>query len=342
MKLSFAWQPLRPPVEGECPAWIRSAAAVGAAIMCLGGFGQVLLGWDEGIGLFAPLFASVLLFGLPHGAIDHLVALGLAGRDLRLRALLIVVGSYLLLVALFLVFWQITPVMAAIGFLCMTIYHCGRSDLAFDTVCGRDKKILSDTWLRFTHSALRGLIPIGLPFIAFPVEAGEFLQACGALFKAGFPDVGILSGLFGFTLLLFVVLEGALLLRAGPGKARIAIETCVLIGFFLTVPPLLAIGWYFCLWHGLRHVLRLCRYEDASVRTEIHSGPGRLGTFFQRALPFTLLAIGLLLGMAVLLPTGGGTLGWVALYLVFISSLTFPHVVLVEWMDRRENERGEP
>jgi len=107
-------------------------------------------------------------------------------------------------------FWQITPFMAAIGFLCMTIYHWGRSDLAFDTVCGRDKKILSDPWLRFTHSALRGLIPIGLPFIAFPVEAGEFLQACGAL------------------------------------------------------------------------------------------------------------------------------------YLVFISSLTFPHVVLVEWMDRRENEREEP
>lgn len=336
MKPNFAWQPIRPPEVPGSPPWIRLVAVVGGGVMFVGGLGQVLLEWDQGLGLLVPLFASVLLFGLPHGAIDHLVALGLARCQLRPRPLLVVVTTYLLLTLFFLLFWRITPLLAALAFLCMTIYHWGRADTAFELSCRGNDSPLLDSRLRRTHSALRGLIPIGLPFLAFPDQTEGFLATCADLFNASLPALGPLYVIVGFTLPLLIILEISLLLRANSGRSRLAFETALLIVFFLIVPPLLAIGWYFCFWHGLRHVLRLCGYRVAGGKAPSIPRPAQLALFYRRALPLTLVSIGLLLALAWLVPTSGSAMEWVALYLVFISALTFPHIILVEWMDRRE------
>jgi beta-carotene 15,15'-dioxygenase len=336
MKWSFAWQPLRPPDGPGSPPWIPLAAVVGGGIMFSGGLGQVLLGWDKGLGLFLPLFASVLLFGLPHGAIDHLVALGLARCHLHLRSLLVVVSVYLLLTLLFLLLWRIAPTLAALAFLCMTIYHWGRADTAFELSSRRNDTPLLDFRLRRTHSALRGLIPIGLPFLAFPGETEVFLGTCAELFGASLPTLSPLYPIIGFALTLLVVLEMGLLRLARSGRRRLALETGLLIVFFLLVPPLLAIGWYFCFWHGLRHILRLCRYRTEDSQSPKNPFPAQLALFYRRGLPLTFASIGLLLVLAWLVPMSGSALEWVALYLVFISALTFPHIILVEWMDRQE------
>lgn len=189
--------------------------------------------------------------------------------------------------------------------------------------------------LRWIHTALRGSIPIGLPLLAFPGQSADFLRSCLSLFMEAPVLPGFIKGwIAGFLLTLFI-LELLLLLRAErTGESlHLTVETVLLLALFTTVPPLAAIGWYFCLWHGLRHVLRLCRYSPDGSNGARTSAPIRL--FLYRALPFTLLSLLFLALAGLALPTAGEPARWIALYLVLISTLTFPHIILVEWMDLR-------
>lgn len=340
MSTPFAWCPLTPPAGSSRVRWIETAARLGMLGAIGGGILQVSLGWIEGAALFLPLIASALLFGLPHGAVDHLVVMGLAGLKLRPRALAAVCGVYLLLAALFASLWVFTPSLAVVAFLLMTIYHWGWADTAYEMTCRSPVSLGKSPGLRLVHSALRGLIPIGLPFVSFPQETAAFVQSCTAIFADAAPPTGSWRNVIAAALVLLFCAELAFLLRqrGTNGRGRMFFETLVLIGFFSLVPPLVAIGWYFCLWHGLRHVLRLCRYADRSG--EGMPSPRALLLFFRRALPFTLASVGLLLLAALFLPVSGNLSDWIALYLVLISALTFPHVLLVMWMDHREWESG--
>ncbi len=301
-----------------------------------GGLLQVVTGFTHGWLLYLPLVLSALLFGLPHGAIDHLVALGLAGKSLTLPALLCICGLYLLLAMLYAALWWLAPGFALLGYLLMTLYHWGKADTVFELILRPDGALAGNRLLLWTHTAVRGLLPIGLPLAAFPEASAAFLQSCLAFFMDPSTPIEIPGGLIALSLCALLLLEGGLLLRSPKPEGRIALllETISLIALFTLVPPLAAIGWYFCLWHGLRHVLRLCRYSAEEKPSAKPMESMRL--FFYRALPFTLLSL-MFLGLAgVLLPTGGDPARWVALYLVLIAALTFPHIVLVEWMDRRE------
>ena len=336
MKPFFAWKPLAPPQETAMPEWIQRAALVGVILALSGGLIQSGLGLDQGGALIFPLAVSALLFGLPHGAIDHLVALGLAGRTLQPGNVLLVAGIYLLLALLYGGLWLIAPGLALLGFLAMTFYHWGKADTVFELLRCPGGALAKDRRLRWIHTAVRGGIPMGMPLLAFPEASAAFLQSCLALFIQNPASPELWRPWIAGALFSLITLECLLLFRAkkDSGCWHIIIETLLLLALFTWVPPLAAIGWYFCLWHGLRHVLRLARYR---------SGPGNgltklraLRLFFYRAIPFTLLSLLFLALAGLALPVAGEPTRWIALYLVLISALTFPHIILVEWMDREE------
>lgn len=343
MKSLFAWQALPPPAYGSEPAWIHRAALIGALIALTGGLLQLALGLGEGWQAFLPLAVSALLFGLPHGAIDHLVALGLAGRQLKPGNLLLVTGIYALLALLYGGLWLIAPGAALLGFLIMTIYHWGKADTAFDSVRFPDGALPRSPFFRVVHTTLRGGLPIGLPLLVFPEPSVDFLRSCLQLFvDHGVPAVQLWRPWLGGALTLLLALELFLLWRhrSMSGSRYLLMETGLLLALFICLPPLAAIGWYFCLWHGLRHVLRLTRYGGGASTSQ--TCLNALGFFYYRALPFTLVSL-LFLGLLGLgLPASETPMQWVALYLVLISTLTFPHIILVEWMDqnRRRRERA--
>ncbi|MEF8853917.1 MAG: Brp/Blh family beta-carotene 15,15'-dioxygenase, partial [Haloarculaceae archaeon] len=78
---------------------------------------------------YAPLVASVVIFGLPHGAAD-LVALprALYGRVTG-HGLVIVGGLYLVLGGGFALLWLVAPVPSAVLFLGLTWGHWGQGDV---------------------------------------------------------------------------------------------------------------------------------------------------------------------------------------------------------------------
>jgi Brp/Blh family beta-carotene 15,15'-monooxygenase len=108
----------------------------------------------------------------------------------------------------------------------------------------------------------------------------------------------------------------------------------LLWALFLTVPPILAVGVYFCVWHSLRHVLRFSAIDERGARTTA----GRLLSAFAReAAPLTALALVFLVPFGLLAPASPSNASeFTGLYLVFVAVLTLPHVAVVTWMDHRE------
>lgn len=339
MKTFFLWAPLAPPQpdRSHSPALARWADK--AAVLFLGaGLVQVLFGFDEGWAQFIPMALGLLLFGLPHGAIDHLVALGLAEKPLRPAALSSVLFLYSTVVITVLACWLFFPSAAAIGFLIMTIYHWGNADLAFERYGLRGALESRGHLANGVHLILRGLIPIGLPFVFFPSEAFQFLNACVHLFAPNheIPTSHGRSFVSAVFLLFFVSDLGLHLSRWRSSLARrIVVENFALVAFFYFVPPLIAVGWYFAGWHGLRHLLRLSRYE--SPEKPIVAPSRGISRLCCQAIPFTLASILILAGLYIWMSDRvAGAFETTALYLVLVSALTLPHLLVVEWMDIQE------
>ncbi|MFB6361271.1 MAG: Brp/Blh family beta-carotene 15,15'-dioxygenase [Halobacteriales archaeon] len=314
------------------PAWV-----VCASLIVLSGLSNAA-GFTPGpIVRYGPLALSLVLLGLPHGAVDHLVPARLA--DTSLAVSLSLVGlCYLLLGGLYAVLWLLAPVPAALLFVALTWFHWGQGEIhALIAFVGTDH--LRSRALRSATLVTRGGIPMLLPLLAFPERYRAVVDAWVGLFGAELAtgwlfavDTRLLLGGGFLAITLLTLNAGYRAAGAAHGWRVDAVETALLWAFFLTVPPLIAVGVYFCLLHSLRHVLRLSGINDppTSSRTLFTS-------FARDAAPLTAVSIVLLAGFGILVPATPTTLpGIVALYLVFVAVVTLPHVVVVSWMDHRE------
>ncbi|MEM7790587.1 MAG: Brp/Blh family beta-carotene 15,15'-dioxygenase [Verrucomicrobiota bacterium] len=333
MKNFFKWCPLKPPCdEQEVDLKIANLVGLCAALV---GFLMIALGLGTGPWVYLPLALSAFLFGLPHGAIDHLVLIGLADKTMGFWGLVTVCSIYLALVIAVLFLWWVSPLVGLTQFLLITIYHWGKSDLAFERFVRRpNSEISTSSAFRLPHLLFRGSIPVCIPFLSFPKETEAFIISCTSSFGYSFELSPSLR--FGILAYLIILLIGELLFLKRNSKVRSKrlLEDIGLLFFFWLVTPILAIGLYFSFWHGFRHVLRLIRYEsnDDSL-PDTRKG---LKRFYAQALPFTLASLLIVAAVGLLLPQADRLDQLPGIYLVVISCLTVPHFFVVEWMDIRE------
>ncbi len=186
-----------------------------------------------------------------------------------------------------------------------------------------------------------------VPLLFFPDAYRGVASAAAGLFGA---DAAALSWAFSpaFRLAVGAALAAvaALFSLGGAGDLAgrrrvllpVALETLLLFAFFAVVPPVLAVGLYFTLWHAPRHVARLVLLDPAGSRCLGAGRPTRaLGRFAAEATPLTVLALVLLVALHVAVPRAAGDPGsLLALYLVLVSALTLPHAVIVALMDSRQ------
>lgn len=315
------------------PAWLLFAALT---IPFAAGF-EIPAGaeWLE----YAPFAVSLLLFGLPHGAADHLVPGRLTGRGASAGSVLAVVALYLGLGGVYLALWTVAPLACFAFFVALTWFHWGQGDLY------ASREFLGVRGLPVATGILvRGGLPMLVPLLAFPAEyaglGGSLIGLFGDQPPESFsmlshPAPRIVLGL-AFAGLAAVYLARALR-RGGIGSfATEALEVAVLALYFAFVPPVLAVGIYFCLWHSTRHIFRLALLDGPS---EAALGGGEispaLARFARDAAPLTFVALLILVCLYLYLPTSGAA-GLLAGYLVLVSALTLPHVILVSWMDLRQ------
>ena len=292
-----------------------------------------------------PLVASVVLFGLPHGALDHLALARTAGEPATRRHQLAVGVLYLGLGGAYAVAWFLAPTDAAVGFVALTWAHWGQGDV-YPLVALFDGEHPRGRGQRGLTALVRGALPMAVPLVAFPATyervLGWFLAPFGATTTS-------LAWLFTtdarFALAVAVAALSALALANGyraDGASTAWIvdvgETVVLWTFFLVVPPILAVGAYFSGWHALRHVARLVAVDDdAASALAVGDELGALAAFARDAAPLTAGALVVVAALHLAVPVTPNTLPTlVGLYLVAIAVLTLPHTVVVAAMDRTQ------
>jgi Brp/Blh family beta-carotene 15,15'-monooxygenase len=277
----------------------------------------------------ALLVVAVVSTGMPHGAIDHLVAAELYGLDFTWSDQAKFYGGYLALMALYGVFWVVTPVWSLVVFLGMTMYHFGQADLAYWK--------LPPVGARLVYLS-RGLFLIGLPIAAFPAQVDPIFDAIAGVQPSTWPLLAehatvVCAGL---------VLQHGLALglasfrpSVGPwDRGREALNVVVLGTLFGVVHPLVAFSVYFGLWHALGHILELLLFFQRREST-----PDSMLAFYRQAALFTVLPF---VGLGVLywgLQAFSSTEQMIALLFIAIAVMTLPHMIIVERLYRDREER---
>ena len=264
--------------------------------------------------------------------------------------------------------WFVAPPVAFIVFILMTWFHWGQGDLHVEAM--RAVEAVPSRLTRAGMLTVRGALPMIVPLIAFPqVYLVVFRDTTGVIatplvdatpfFESSEVRMLIAGALLFVTVLTFI---GTARGRWASVSGRRAWwgdlgEVLLLAAFFTTVPPVLAVGLYFCLWHSLRHIVRLSVLDpgsrtpakahsfDPTLRSGsiLRSGSTlRFGTALRRfalqSAPITAIALGLLVVLFLVVPQAGLSNGaLLGLYLVLISALTLPHVVVVSVMDARQD-----
>ena len=244
--------------------------------------------------------------------------------------------GYLGLAGLYFCLWLLGPEAAFAGFLLLTVFHWGEGDVRFaELFLGRSRL---SRWGEGLTLALRGGLPIVLPVLTFPETAeslfryaarGLGLEPTALDLTSSWFAVPLAAG-FGLAVVGYVFYA----VRAAPNAAVLSVdlfELGLLAALFSLVPAYLAIGVYFTLWHSPRHLARLLLLDANVARKPL---PKRIRRLAWDVLPLTLVALALLGGLYFVSAARVTTLeGFVALYLVLISSLTLPHTVVVALLD---------
>ncbi|MET4703873.1 Brp/Blh family beta-carotene 15,15'-dioxygenase [Frigoribacterium sp. UYMn621] len=259
----------------------------------------------------AVLGVLVATLGLPHGALDPLIArraglwrtpLGLAGFNLGYFAIvLLVVGV-----------WLLAPAVSLVGFLVVSGIHFGAD------------------WNAGRSVVLRSLTGIGLLTLPAFAHHDEVAGIYRTLAGSGGVVVADVQAALGPVAVTAMLLGAALAVRRRPTES---LEILLAAALALVAPPLVFFALYFCALHSARHL----RHGFAEER-----GGGRLTvliTVVYTVVPIVAVGILTVVFAPQLAPGGPLAEGWI-LRLVFIglAALTVPHMLVIavgEWRGRR-------
>ena len=263
----------------------------------------------------AALGVLVATLGLPHGALDPLIArraglwrtpLGFAGFNL----------GYIAVVALVVGVWLLAPTASLVAFLVVSGIHFGAD------------------WNPGRSVVLRSLGGIGLLTLPAFGHHDEVAGIYRTLAGSGGGVVADVQSWLGPAAIVALLAGAALAARRRPTDAL----EIVLAGILAIVaPPLIFFVLYFCALHSARHLRHGFAEERAGGRLTI------LITLVYTVVP--ILAVGILTAVFARDFAPGGSLaaGWI-IRLVFIglAALTVPHMMVIaatEWGWRRSPGR---
>jgi Brp/Blh family beta-carotene 15,15'-monooxygenase len=246
----------------------------------------------------------LLLVGIPHGGIDHLIH----NPDIRPKGLVFFILRYLLLMLGYGLLWWIVPVVALIAFLGMSAYHFGQSHfLEQGNIENRE--------------GLLYLLKGG--FFLFLILFGDWAMTQEILSSMISLDLSeeFRLGMLGFLLVSSLIVQG---FSAKPFGLTDGLDYLILAPILYFSPLLISFSMYFGFWHSLPSMLA----EYAYLRQiPAFNSPMKFG---KQLLPFSGIS---LLSLAGILITGLEFLESNQLYLLFfvlISLISLPHILYMD------------
>jgi len=276
------------------------------------------LAWQVGLAVFA------LAIGIPHGAVDHLVALPATSKS---KLLLLILGYVAIAVVavLAILHWN------KLGFqlvLAMSAFHFGFGDVAFiaeqDRLAGRLRmKSKTQNMLAITSGSIPVLIPLLNKSTASALREINPLLIDWASNIA--PQLKFLIAFFFVATLVLLITEK---------RRREIIDLIVLAALALIAPPLVAFAVYFGCWHAMRHTARLTLILPKAIAAAEKNNPLRsfLAAVFP-GLPALFGTVVVALAIAVL-DTSNIDASYLWYLLVVVWALTVPHMMVTTKIDQ--------
>lgn len=277
------------------------------------------LGWQVGLAVFA------LAIGIPHGAVDHLVALPATSKP-KLAILIAGYVAIAILAVLAILHWN------KLGFqlvLAMSAFHFGFGEASFiaeqDRLTGRRRMKLK-TQNMFAISS--GVIPVLIPLLK--ESTASALREINPLLIDWASDVApqlkFLVALFFAATLVLLITEKRL---------REVLDLIVLATLALIAPPLVAFAVYFGCWHAMRHTARLTLILPKAKSAAAEDNPRR--SFIAAVIPglpalFGTVVVALVIA---LLDSTNIDASYLWYLLVVVWALTVPHMLVTSKIDRK-------
>jgi beta-carotene 15,15'-dioxygenase len=172
-----------------------------AALVLLFAAGLRVPPWAE----YLPFALSLVVFGLPHGVVDHLAVPRFLGRKVGTTGPALAVGFlYLVFGGLYLALWFVAPSAAFALFIALTWLYWGGGDLHALAAFASDRDGYPAGRTRRALTLLvRGGLPMLVPLLAFPETyravaestVGHFAPAGANVFSWAFePSFRLLAG----------------------------------------------------------------------------------------------------------------------------------------------------
>lgn len=251
----------------------------------------------------------VALLGLPHGALDPIIAhrVGLWHGP---KSLLTFLLGYAAISALVLAIWWLAPVLSLIAFLAISAAHFGG-----DWAVGRFVAL----------RLLAGAALLSLPSLR---NANEVAELYVMLSGPAAAEIAVTQAALGPALLAGLVVTAVI---AAQRRFHEGLELLLVAAIALTTPPLVFFIIYFCLLHSVRHLREgLSEQRDAFSR------------------PRTLVIVATATVVPILIAVAFMTLGAPAqnneqlMQIVFVglAALTVPHMMLVMLDERASRSAG--
>ena len=265
------------------------------------------------------LLASVFIVGIPHGAIDHIIASELFNQQSSLRSHLIFYSSYLLVMAVLAILWYVSPSAGMIVFLIISIYHFGQADM---------EDFMTNEHPSIPWNIVRGIFIIGLILFSntdktFPVIA-DATGISATAFQNIFPHSSTIVAviLIGYLVVyLFSVYQKKI-----QNPIIFFIDGALLTSLFLITGPFIGFAIYFAVWHSAGHIHEMIQFFNKRNRNF------GLRDFIFESLPFTIISLLGLTGLYYIQGLIGSGQRFITLMFILISVLTLPHMVVVNKM----------
>ena len=285
-------------------------------------------------GLFFPDFTEnirfwvlaivILLVGMPHGSLDHVIAYNSFPRKDKTEKRVWFYGYYTALMIAYGLLWVWFPLISFLIFLLITLYHFGQADAERFNLTSIPKNILLYS---------RGLTIVGLIIYGSdPVYISEIVEVItgysSITYISEYIDLSTLSVIFAsFYPVCFLVVM--VFTRNQKIPALYLLDALLVPALFALTDPIFAFSIYFGVWHSYNHIKTMLRYLN-SRNLKVS-----MSWFYKKTLFLSLVSYAGLAALYFINQAFGDEDMLVGLLFILISVLTLPHVFIVEIMYRK-------
>ena len=258
----------------------------------------------------------LLVAGIPHGALDHLIEQEHSTRRNRPFSMLAFLAKYLLMIAAYGVGWLFFPVMSLILFLLISAWHFGETDLENtpDNTYWYLTRLMEGgfvlAFILLTHAAETS------PILARIVQNDGYTMQIwhGAVSQDG----ELLRGWATLLIILVMLAFGQYPMRINGWRLG-RLGLILLLSYSLPLLP--AFMLYFGGWHALSSFGTIRAYLQRSTGTQ-----GSIWKLWRKSMPLTIVAFGFLFVCTGIWNYYNTNIDPIPCLFILLSLITLPHI----------------